>query len=83
MARALSEVSKHYKIPHVSADKIALGTLVWTMGRIYVPKVYAIKARKSGHGVQANAPPGATAVEPSVVEVQPDASEWFGMSGNA
>ena len=68
-------MSKHYKLPMIGADKLALGVLVWTAGRIYVPKLVAIKARKSA----VHDAPGAASVpiEPIATYAEPPVAEWF------
>lgn len=83
LANAVAGVGKHYKLPGVSADKLALGVLVWTAGRIYLPRVAAIKARKMGGAaptVQPSVPPA-----PAFEMPQTDASAaWFTQQpGNA
>lgn len=47
LSRALAAVSKHYgsRIPTIKPHHLALATLVWTAGTIYIPKALAIKAR--------------------------------------
>jgi hypothetical protein len=58
LAGALVNVTKHYKIPALSPEKMALGVLVWTAGRIYGPRAMAISARKRGDtAAPASAPP--------------------------
>lgn len=45
LASALAEVNRHYQLPVISPKHMALATLAWTAGSIYVPRALAI----SGH----------------------------------
>jgi len=48
LAAALVNVQQHYKLPALSADKMALGMLFWTAATIYAPRVMAIAAASKG-----------------------------------
>jgi hypothetical protein len=52
LATALAVVSEHYKLPVVSADKIALASLIWTAGRIYIPIALSINSAPAAQSVQ-------------------------------
>jgi hypothetical protein len=52
LATALAVVSEHYKLPAVSADKIALASLIWTAGRIYIPIALSINSAPAAQPVQ-------------------------------
>lgn len=48
LATALANVTRHYKLPVLSPQRMALATLLWTAGSIYLPKARAISARRAG-----------------------------------
>ena len=52
LATALAVVSEHYKLPAVSADKIALASLIWTAGRIYIPIALSINSAPAAQSAQ-------------------------------
>jgi hypothetical protein len=74
LASALANVTRHYSLPALSPQKMALGMLFWTAGRIYVPKVQAIGRRR-----QALA--NVTTVAPSHPE-NVTAGPWFNVPGS-
>jgi hypothetical protein len=58
LAGALANVTRHYQLPTLSPERMALAMLVWTAGSIYFPKVRAIAQRKrSGDAVAGDATP--------------------------
>jgi hypothetical protein len=48
MAAALANVTRHYKLPALSPEKLALAMLFWTAGSTYGPVALAIARRKRG-----------------------------------
>jgi hypothetical protein len=83
LAARIVDVEKHYKLPAIPSDKLALGMLAVTAFRVYAPKAGAIWARK-------NTPPEAPPVQGpvvfnetvrSVADVAPDrlvsTADWF------
>ena len=85
LASALADVSRHYKLPALSSEKMALAVLLWTAGRIYVPMGLAFVAEK-------NMPPGsvkpaAPQADPKPGDAMPPAAtsyDWTaGLGGNA
>ena len=84
LSKALSNVSRHYKLPALAPDKMALGMLFWTAGRIYAPRVMAISSRKQGKAPAA--PAGMTQVHPEAPRPSPapePPTPWFtaGLAG--
>ena len=82
LATALHNVGKHYTLPIISAEKMALGVLVWTLGKTYFPKVKAISDRKRRKTVASPVSRPAPVVTPSA---GPSAEnvDWFApMSGS-
>lgn len=47
LAAAIKEVERHHKIPVLSPEKLAIVTLLWVAGRIYVPMARDVIAGKS------------------------------------
>ena len=85
LAARIVDVEKHYKLPAIPADKLALGMLAVTVFRVYTPKATAIYARK----MAAPAAPAQRHPEEPVVtfrpeEMAPDAPaapvDWFAAS---
>ncbi len=73
LATALHDVSKHYRVPMLSPDKMALAVLVWTAGGIYVPKVKAIADRKAGRlPARSGGPHGPAVTVPASATLPPD-----------
>ncbi len=75
LAMAIKEVERHYKLPALAADKLALATLAWVAGRIYIPKGIAYAARK---GIAKPAPggPGQTKAA-DAARPTPAVTDWF------
>jgi hypothetical protein len=66
---ALKEYERHYKLPALAPDKVALVTLLWVAGRIYVPMardIFRDKRSPAGPAARQPAGGGAGAVAPPV-----------------
>lgn len=81
LAGALIEVQRHYPLPSVKPGHMALATLAWTAGRIYLPMVRDIVTAGPGAvpGAAQDAP-AAQAPAPVIegVPVTSETSQWFG-----
>lgn len=79
LAVAMNEVQKHYPLPALSPDKLALATLVWTAGTVYRPVIGAVIARKQGRAPEAviPAPVSTGSAHVPVPTEAPAVSDWF------
>ena len=85
LANALHDVGKHYPLPVVSPDKLALGVLVYTAGRVYVPMVVAFVTEQRAPAAppgQSNSAP-AQAMPVPAAPPRPAASPWFEAAPNS
>jgi len=78
LASALHDVGKHYRLPVVSPEKLALGVLIYTAGRVYVPMGVAFWQETRQGGPQPIARPVA-APQPGAAPSGPatPAAPWF------
>lgn len=76
LAGAIKEVERHYKLPALAADKIALATLVWVAGRIYVPKAMTFAARTRAVKGAADRPVAAPS-SPHGQAAPASVTDWF------
>ena len=81
IAKALVNVEKHYRIPSIPDDKMALGMLCVTAFQVYGPKVIAIHARLNAPVVDAEPAP-VTVSDTVQTYVPPETGDpaggWFG-----
>lgn len=80
LAVAIKEVERHYKLPALAADKIALATLAWVAGRIYVPMALDIvQAKKTPRPIAPQSParPAAPATLDEVAAMPAEVNAWF------
>lgn len=80
LATALANVTRHMTLPALSPEKMALGVLVWTAGRIYGPRAMAIAARKRGVATtfaRETNPTGQTNEPPQTVNPGNPGGSWF------
>lgn len=82
MATAIKEVERHYKLPVLSPEKVALVTLAWVAGRIYVPMARDVYAEAKGRtrGEDRTQDAARQAAQPVTADAVPDplqGSDWL------